>query len=201
MSGIFITGTDTGVGKTYITLLLAVALRAQGLSVGILKPISCGPKNENDAIYLKKEIKLDDPLDLINPIQLKHSLSPYASAKLENRKLKLDSIFKAYKKLSRKYDLVLVEGVGGALVPITQKYNVCDLISDLDIPAIVVARAGLGTINHTLLTIEALRIRKIDVFGIIMNGFKYKDRAERSNSKIISELSGIPILAEVKWRR
>ena len=208
MSGIFITGTDTGVGKTYITLLLATAFRGQGLKVGVMKPISCGPQSKNDAVCLKRQLELDDSLDLINPIRLRKPLSPYAAAEMEsrkskvgNRKLKIGKIFSAYKKLSKKYDLVLVEGVGGALVPITDKYYVRDLIKDFGIPALIVARSGLGTINHTLLTIESLKNRNIDILGIILNGFAGKDLSEKSNAKITSKLSGIPVLAEIKWQK
>lgn len=193
MPGIFVTGTDTGVGKTFVTLLLA---RTLGIDVGIMKPISCGPDKDNDAIYLKKQLKLDDPLDLINPIRLKYPLSPYASAKLQKKKINIKKIFTAYKKLGGKYDLVLVEGVGGALVPIFEDYFVADLIKDMKIPAIVVARAGLGTINHTLLTIEALKKRKVPILGIVLNGFSAKshDISEKSNADVIEKLSGVPII-------
>ncbi|MFA6431615.1 MAG: dethiobiotin synthase [Candidatus Margulisiibacteriota bacterium] len=197
MPGVFITGTDTGVGKTHITYLLAKELLSEGLDVGVMKPISCGPNNDNDAIYLKKKLALKDSLDLINPIRLKYPLSPYAAAMTQDKKINLKKIFNAYKLLSKKHDLVLVEGVGGALVPITKNYFVADLIKDMGIPAIIVARAGLGTINHTLLTLEALASRKIPILGIIMNGYTGKERSEKTNAEVIEKLTGVPILAKL----
>lgn len=197
MPGVFITATDTGVGKTYITALIAQTLQSMGVDVGAMKPFSAGPVAESDAVYLKAKLKLKDSLKLINPISVKLPLAPYAA----NRKLNVKSVFKAYKQLEAKHDLVLVEGVGGALVPLTKNYYVADLIKDLNIPAIIVARAGLGTINHTLLTIEALKQRKIAIMGVILNGFTGKEISENSNAEIIHKLTGVPILTKIKWQK
>jgi len=198
VSGVFITGTDTGVGKTFITLALARALMARGIDVGVMKPISCGPMDDNDAVYLKKELKISDPLDLINPIRLRLPLAPYAASAILRKKIDLKKIFKAFKKLLITHEIVLVEGVGGVLVPIKKNYFAADLAKDLNIPAIIVARAGLGTINHTLLTVEALRSRKVDILGIIMNGFTGKELSEKTNSKIIENITRIPVLAKLR---
>lgn len=199
MPGLFITGTDTGVGKTYVTTLLAKYFQKQGIKVAIFKPIATGPKSENDALYYRKQLKLKEPLTLINPIHLSFPLAPYPAAKLEKKKINLKKIFKTYKILESKSDLVLVEGIGGVLVPITKNYLVADLIEDLNLPSVIVARAGLGTINHTLLTIEVLKAHKIKIIGVIMNGFgKKSDISEKTNAEIIEELSHVPILAKVK---
>lgn len=200
MPGIFITGTDTGVGKTYVTQYLAEEFRRQGSDVGIMKPISCGPAKENDALLLKKKLKLNDPIELINPIQLKYPLAPLSASRLEKKKINLKKIFAAFKKLEKKHDLILVEGVGGVAVPITANYCVIDLIKELNTPTIVVARAGLGTINHTLLTVSALKDQGIEIMGIILNGFRGKDQAEKSNDEVIEELSGVPVIGRLKWR-
>ncbi|MCX5751504.1 MAG: dethiobiotin synthase [Candidatus Saganbacteria bacterium] len=188
-------GTDTEVGKTYVTALLAKELSKQGLKVGIMKPISCGP--DNDAVYLKEKLGLDDPLELINPYQLPLPICPYANI-LHGKKFKFDiqKIKKTLKKLQKKYDLLLVEGVGGILVPITSNYLADDLIKDLGLSVIVVARAALGTINHTLLTVRSLQKKKIKILGIILNGFK-RELSEESNPKIIEKLTGIKIIAKV----
>jgi len=199
MSGIFITGTDTGCGKTYVTALLAKYLIDQGINVGVMKPISTGPKAEDDALYLKRALKLKDPLSLINPIHLKYPLAPLPAAKIENRNLKIETIFKAYKQLSKHQSLMIVEGIGGVLVPIKKNYFVADLIKDFDLPAIIVAKAGLGTINHTLLTIEALKSRKIEIAGVIINGFRGKELSERSNAQVIEKLGKVPVLAKLSW--
>lgn len=200
MPGIFITGTDTGCGKTFVTAWLAKYLSDNGLDVGVMKPISTGPVKDNDAIYLKKKLKLKDPVDLINPIRLKYSLAPLPAAKLQGKKLNLKKIFRAYKKLHSRHDLILVEGIGGVLVPITKDYFVADLIRDFRLPAIIVARPGLGTINHTLLTIEALKRRKIRILGIVMNKFRGKDISEKTNAEIIERITKIPILAKIRWQ-
>jgi dethiobiotin synthetase len=201
MPGLFITGTDTGVGKTYVTCYLAEKFRRQGVDVGVMKPISTGPSGEDDALYLKKKLKLSDPLELINPIHLKHPLAPYPAAKLERKKIDLKKIFAAYKELEKRHQTILVEGIGGVAVPITKDYCVIDLIKDMGLPVIVAARAGLGTINHTLLTIGALIDCKIEVAGIIMNGFTGKDRSEKTNAEVIEKLSGVPVLEKLKWEK
>ena len=200
MPGIFVTGTDTGCGKTYVTALAGRIFNCrQGADVGVMKPISTGPAKENDAVWLKRKLKLNDPLELINPIRLKHPLAPYPAAKMENRKLNINDILRAYKKLEQRHDLVLVEGIGGVAVPITAKYFVIDLIRELKLPVILVARAGLGTINHTLLTVNALWQEKIELLGIIINGFRGKELSEKSNAAMIRKLSCVPILAELPW--
>lgn len=196
MPGVFITGTDTGVGKTFVTLLLARYFQEQGIDVGVMKPISTGPKKENDAILLKKKLGLKDPIQLINPIHFKLPLAPYPASGFSNR-FDLKKIKKAYKELKKRHELVLVEGIGGVMAPITKDYFVADLIKDFSLPAIIVARAGLGTINHTLLTIEALRKRKIKIMGIIMNGFKGKELSEKTNAEVIAQLSGVPIYGKI----
>lgn len=201
MSGIFITGTDTEVGKTFVTVLLTQYLRDQGIDAGVMKPIACGAKKDNDACYLKKTLKLKDPLDLINPIHLKLPLAPYAASGLLRIRLNLNKIFEAFKKLCHQHDLILVEGIGGVLVPITKNYYVIDLIKDFDLPTIIVTRAGLGTINHTLLTLEVLKARNIKILGIIMNGFKGKELSEKTNAEVIHKLSKLPILAKIKWQK
>jgi dethiobiotin synthetase len=200
MPGIFITGTDTGCGKTYVTVWLAKYLAGAGLDVGAMKPFSTGSAAEDDARRLKKKLKLKDPLRLINPIHLKAPLAPAVAARLETSDPRLETVIKAYRQLEKRHEIVLVEGVGGVLVPLTEKHCVADLIKKLKLPVIIVARAGLGTINHTLLTVEALRRRKIPIMGIVLNGFKGKELAEKTNAAVISQLTKLPILAQLPWR-
>ncbi|PIS29350.1 dethiobiotin synthase [Candidatus Saganbacteria bacterium CG08_land_8_20_14_0_20_45_16] len=197
MPGIFITATDTEVGKTLIAAGLVNFFRNQGINAGYMKPISCG--KDNDAVFVKQLLKLKDPLSLINPISLPYPLSSLAAARKAKRKIELKKIVKAFTILNKKYELVIVEGVGGAQVPITEEFMVADLIKLLDIPTIIVARAGLGTIIHTLLTVKALQKRRIKIQGIIMNGYRGKGLSEESNAEIIFELTKIPILAKVPW--
>jgi len=190
---------------------------SQGIDCGYLKPISCGPKSDSDAVLIKKLCGLKDPILEINPISLPYPLSPLAAAKKAGKKfvnkkivshsagsrnnniINIAEAGKSFTILSKKHDMLIVEGVGGALVPITKDYMVADLIKDLKLPTIIVARAGLGTLNHTLLTIEALRKRKIKILGIIMNGYTGKELSEKDNAEIIEEISGVPILAKLDY--
>ncbi|OGC16158.1 dethiobiotin synthase [candidate division WOR-1 bacterium RIFOXYC2_FULL_37_10] len=192
MTSIFITGTDTGVGKTYITVLLAKYLMREGHNVGVMKPISTGSTKDDDARHLKKILHLKEPLDLINPIHLKLPLAPYSASKILKKKIALKKIFAAFKKLQKLHDIVIVEGIGGVLVPILKDYFVADLIKDMGISALIVARPGLGTINHTLLTIEALKARKIKIAGIVINKYTGKTLSEKTNAEAFFEISEIP---------
>jgi dethiobiotin synthetase len=194
----FIIATDTEVGKTFIAAGLAFAAQAKGLSVGISKPISCG--GIEDAKFYKLKLQLKDSIDSINPIKFKQPLSPYAAMKTEKIKIDTRKIKDSVKKLIAGRDLVFVEGLGGALAPVKKNYYVADMAKDLNIPCIIIARAGLGTINHTLMTIEALKKRKIMIAGIIMNGFEGKEPSQISNAKVIEELSGIKVIGEIKAR-
>ncbi|WP_456472320.1 dethiobiotin synthase [Methanocaldococcus sp.] len=167
---IFITGTDTGVGKTYISSIIGEHLKDK-LKVAYLKPIETGGRE--DTLTLKKILKLDEPLDIINPINLSLPLSPNIAFDVENINIDLkeikERIAKSYNYLKDKYDFLIVEGAGGVCVPIKDKFLMSDLIKFLDLPAIIVSRPNLGTINHTLLTIEHLRNKGVEIRGVIIN--------------------------------
>ncbi len=191
---IFITGTDTGVGKTIIAGALAAALRLKKYRVSVMKPVACG--SWADAIFLKKSAEVDDDLNLITPIYLKHPLSPNVSAALEKKKIDLSKIEKAHSLLQKKYDVLVVEGCGGLLVPITSDFFVIDLILKLKSRCILVSRSGLGAINHTLLSLEALRQRKIEPVGVVFNrlsGGKLTE-AEKTNPAAISKIGKVQSL-------
>ncbi len=168
---IFVTGTDTDVGKTYVSAILAENLKKMGVNVGYLKPVETGGRE--DTLTLKNVLKNDDDLDLMNPINLKLPLSPNIAFDVENVYLTLDEIKKkiknAYKTLKNKYDFLIVEGAGGVYVPIKENFLMSDLIKFLNLDAVVISRPNLGTINHTLLTIEHLRNKGINVRGVIIN--------------------------------
>ena len=172
--GIFITSTDTGVGKTVIAAGLALALRARGLKVGVMKPVATGclPEYESlispDAVFLFEAAENEYPA-LTSPSRFRNPLSPNVAAVIENREISIEKISKAYRELQKKYDFVIVEGIGGLLVPLKKDYYVANLIRDFQLPMVVVARPGLGTINHTLLSVDAAIIRGLEVMGIIFN--------------------------------
>jgi dethiobiotin synthetase len=194
--GVFVTATDTGVGKTYIASSLAKALQKLGLSVGVMKPISSGDRA--DTIRLMRSINLKEDIDIVNPIHLKYPLAPFVSSRIEKKTIELNKISTAYGHLRKKYSFNIVEGVGGVLVPIKKDFYVVDLIKKLGLPAVVVARPGLGTINHTLLSVQKLRGRKIKILAIILiKGSGRNDLSEKTNAETLRELTGLPVI-EIK---
>ena len=224
----FITGTDTGVGKTYVTALLLAELRRQGIRAAAMKPIACGRDGRHDAEQYAALMNHEQPLDVLNPVYLRHPLAPSVAAKLERRTISLPAIRAAYTQLSTLYSPLFVEGAGGLLVPILPSchserseesrrsttetlrqaqgdkvkrdhpYFVADLARNLDLPVIIVARLGLGTINHTLLTVRQAQTMGLKVAGIILNDTTgRRGVAERTNIKVIPELAGVPLLGVV----
>ncbi|MBI4682224.1 MAG: dethiobiotin synthase [Nitrospirae bacterium] len=207
--GIFITGTDTGVGKTFVAAGLLRAFKKMGFNVCPMKPVEtgCGTFNGRlvpaDALKLVCAIEADEPLKLINPYRFKQPLAPAVAAELEGAVIRKQDIISAYKQLSKKYDITIVEGAGGVMVPVYKRYLFADLIRDIKLPIIIVARPGLGTINHTLLTIEAARNRGIDILGVIINHSAQikKDLSVKTNPEIIEKLSGVPLLGNVPYAK
>ena len=197
--GIFITGTDTGVGKTVVSAGLALSLKQKGLDVGIMKPLQSGRRDDTD--FLIKTLGVKDEIKLINPYYFKKPLAPLTASEVEGVKIDISSIKNAFEELCKRHDIVIVEGIGGLLVPLTEDYFVSDLILELDIPVIVVSRVGLGTINHTLLTIKHAKESGIDIIGIIFNETKKRRKglAEKTNPSIIEKLSGVPILGNLPY--
>ncbi len=195
--GIFITGTDTGVGKTVITAALALSLKGSGLDVGVMKPFQSGSSlpGMTDIEFLRTALgeKEHSPDDCIYSFEA--PLSPDAAARLAGETIDTGRIKSAYARLASFRDVVLVEGAGGLLVPITGGYLMADLARDLSLPLLVVARPGLGTINHTALTIECARGRGLSVLGFVINAFPGSpDPAERTNPRAILEQTGAPLL-------
>ncbi len=199
VKGIFVTGTDTEIGKTVIAGGLAAVLKQAGANVGVMKPISTG--DMTDAEYLKHAAQVDDPLHLINPVSLQHPLAPSVSANIEGKQVDMSQISKAYSILQQKYDYFIVEGVGGIAVPINDDKLVVDLIKYLGLPIIIVANAGLGTINHTILTVEYARQHEITILGIVLNMFQSEKAslAELTNPKKIERVTQIPVLGVVPF--
>ena len=194
--GIFVTGTDTGVGKTHVTVLLLTELRWRGVRAAAFKPISCGPGGRRDAEIYAELMNHEQPLNVLNPIYLRRPLAPSVAAKLERRRIDLKAIRHCYSLLTTHYSTVLVEGAGGLLVPIVQNYFVADLARDLGLPVLIVARLGLGTINHTLLTVRQAQAMGLHVCGIVLNdtvGGKHGP-AEKTNIVEIPKLCGVPLL-------
>ncbi|MBI3600733.1 MAG: adenosylmethionine--8-amino-7-oxononanoate transaminase [Nitrospinae bacterium] len=197
--GIFITGTDTGVGKTVVSAGIALSLRSKGIDVGIMKPIQSGGREDTE--FLIKASAVKDEIELINPCYFEKPLAPLTASEIKGVKIDITAIKNAFEELSRRHDVVIVEGIGGLLVPLTQDYFVSDLILELDLPVVIVSRPDLGTINHTLLTIKHAREAGIDIIGIIFNETKKRRKglAEKTNPSIIEKLSGVPILGTLPY--
>ncbi len=202
--GIFITGTDTEVGKTVVSAGLALALKARGIKVGVMKPVATGchgPEKRlisSDAVYLFEAAENEYP-SLTSPSRYRNPLAPNVAAVLEKREVDLESIRKAYLELQKHYDFIIVEGIGGLLVPLTKDYFVSNLIREFHLPLVIVARGGLGTINHSLLTVDAAVIRGFDIRGIIFNRVPVVNysMAEITNPKVVHDLTGIPVLGSL----
>ncbi|MHB8124969.1 MAG: dethiobiotin synthase [Desulfitobacteriaceae bacterium] len=204
--GFFITGTDTGVGKTVITAGLLGALRKRGTDTIAIKPIQSGGilrQNQvisEDAYFYGVVADLPYTYHELNPVCLQASLAPAVAAEVEGVTIDLETILEHFLRISAKHQLTLVEGAGGLLVPlIGTKLTVADLAVKMGLPLLVVARPNLGTINHTCLTVAYAKSRGLNVAGIIINMYDYQNSgiAERTNPGLIETISGVPILGLV----
>lgn len=189
---IFICGTDTAVGKTFITGAICAYLQSEGVKAGAYKPLESG--NGGDAAFLKKIAGMKEDLKMINPYYFKEPLAPGVAALRCKRKVSFDVIVNNLKKLQKNYDLILIEGAGGLLVPIQGKLTNLDLIKYLKTPVLVIARLGLGTINHTLLTLEHLKRNRVKVLGVILNQTTpRKTIADKTNPGVLKKYD-VPLL-------
>jgi len=203
---IFVTATDTGVGKTATTAALALALRHLGHSVGVMKPVETGVVRgrSSDASRLKQAAQVADSLDLVRPYVFRLPVAPLDAARAERRSITLSLIMQAYRRLQSQHDLLLVEGVGGVHVPITPKADVLDLIVKMQAPVLVVGRTGLGGVNHALLTLNALHARNIPVIALVLNRTTpgrtaVARRQERSTVSLLREHAGVPVVGPLSY--
>jgi dethiobiotin synthetase len=200
MNGFFITGTDTGVGKTVVTACLATLFKSQG--VGVMKPIEtgvdpkCSSTANSDAKFLMEVSCSTDAEYEVCPHRLKIPASPYQASQIAGTPIQPATILEKFKILQSRHNMMLVEGIGGLLVPITARYNVADLALEMGLPLIIVSRIRVGTLNHTLLTINAARKYGLKIKGVILNKQEGGglDEVEKQQGKLIGELSDTPIL-------
>ena len=200
MNGFFITGTDTDVGKTVVTACLITLFKGQG--VGVMKPIetgvdpTCSSTANSDTKFLMEVSGTTDAEEEVCPLRLKTPASPYQASQIAGTSIQPSTILKQFKVLQSRHNMMLVEGLGGLLVPITPSYNVADLAREIGLPLIIVSRVRVGTLNHTLLTINAARQHGLKIKGIILNKQKNTDldNIEEQQGKLIEELSDTPIL-------
>ena len=205
MKAYFITGTDTGVGKTSITAGLAGSIHRMGIDVGVMKPIATGYPQKSgfkstDVAKLVDAASSKDPEDLVNPVFLPLPTSPYDATKLLELSVDMPLIFEQFKKLLSMHEILLVEGIGGIMTPITKNFFVADIIKGMGIETIIVTRATIGTLNHTVLTCKICKDYGIKIRGLVINNFDEKGTpAEKNAPKTLYELTNVPILGTVPF--
>ncbi|MBF0567590.1 MAG: dethiobiotin synthase [Nitrospirae bacterium] len=209
MRGFFVTGTDTGVGKTVVSALMAVLLMEKGFNVTVRKPIETGCADVNntlipkDGLFLKTITGSTEDLKVITPIRFAHPLAPLAAATAENTTIDIAEIYKSFDCIDNS-SVAIVEGIGGLLVPISKTLFASDLIKKLNLPVILVSSNRLGTINHTLLSLEYMKNKAITVAAIVFNNttahiIRDHDMSANTNIGLIRRLTAVPIIATVPF--
>jgi len=207
MNALFVTGTDTGVGKSLVTGLLARYLSEKGLRVVTQKWIQTGSADCQDInVHLKlmgaSAKKLRTSHGLVCPYRFLLPASPHLAARYEGKRIDAGRIKKSFNLLKRSFDFVIVEGVGGALVPVNGHDLTIDIARQLNLPALIVVQNKLGAINHTLMTVEVLKSRKMRILGILFNNYKDQDaRILKDNPQIIKKLTRQKILGHLPWEK
>jgi len=231
MTGIFVTGTDTGIGKTALSALLLVELRRRGINAAPMKPVQTGCLRKPETGNLKPEEKhkskfqvssfrsqvslsvpdLDSSLSMasmevdsetyknMSPYRFEPACSPHLAAEMAGTEIDIAEIVIAARTLISDYDFVIIEGAGGALVPLTQRETMLDLMQALKLPVLITARPGLGTINHTLLSIRALRSDELDITGVVFVASEDTEPGfiEEDNDTTIEHFGKVPILGTI----
>ena len=205
-NGIFITGTDTGVGKTLVGASLALSLRERGYRVGVMKPVEsgCGQRDgmllPDDAMRLKAASGCAEPIERICPYRFAEPLAPSIAAERAGEKIDVDHILNTYEEISAAHDVTLVEGAGGLMVPLLPSYTYADLARLLKLPVLVVAANKLGVINHLLLTLEHASCVGLPALGYVLNRVSNEASiAAETNREVLFGLTGVPCLGELPF--
>ncbi|MFC4077591.1 dethiobiotin synthase [Salinithrix halophila] len=202
--GFFITATDTGVGKTWVTAGLALALRERGYSIGVMKPAQSGHRREDpegDGMILKHWTGAKDPIHKMVPYSWSLPVAPGLAARLAGETIDKHHLLERLTSLSQRYDAVLVEGAGGWMVPLGIDWTIADLAADIGWPVLIVARPNLGTVNHTALTAMAIRRWGLEPVGVILNGLRKEEKAPDIpyNPELIEAVAGVPVFGTIPW--
>ena len=202
MKPLFVTATDTDIGKTYVCAGLAYALKKSGIDVGIMKPFACGIKQKigfssNDLTILSNAAMVDDAEDIINPFFFPISASPYTAAKNLGVKIDIEHVMECFRKLDEIHDIVLVEGIGGIMTPILKDYAIIDLVKDLMANTIIVTSSKIGTVNHTVLTCNMCKNMNIPIKGLIINNFDSTGYPIPELERDLSALTDLPVLCSL----
>lgn len=201
--GLFVTATGTDIGKTYVTALIVKKLRSFGLNAGYYKAAVSGAESvsESDAGYVNRFAQIDESEELLLSYLYKTAVSPHLAARIEGNPAEMSVIKSTFARVCEQFEFVTMEGSGGIVCPIRKDAKATifleDIIRELGLPSVVVADAGLGTINAVVTTVEYMRARKLTVNGIILNKWN-GDTMQRDNLAMIEELTGVRVIAVVR---
>lgn len=205
-SGLFITGTDTGVGKTFVAAGLAALLRSRGYRVGVMKPAETGCLERDgklipeDAVRLRDASGSQEPIEKICPYRLPEPLAPSIAAAHAGVRIDIDHLFALYQEINSSHDVTLVEGAGGLMVPLLPSFTYADLVRVMKLPVLVVAANKLGAINHLLLTLEHASCKGLSVLGYVLNCvLNDSSLAAETNREVLANLTGVPCLGELPF--
>ena len=206
-AGLFITGTDTGVGKTLIAGAITRILTDKGLKVGVFKPIATGCKRHWEGLvscdteFLAHCANSELPLSTITPVGFPTPAAPIVSAACDGSAIDFDRIAAAYKDICQNSEIIIVEGIGGVRVPLTSEFDLLDLAVEFALPVVIVARPNLGTINHTLMTIDCVRAAELKIAGVVINGYDAAEStvAEDTAPEVIAKCGGVNVLSVVPF--
>jgi dethiobiotin synthetase len=206
-AGLFITGTDTGIGKTVVAGAIARILADKGCKVGVFKPIATGCRRDweglvsYDTEFLANCANSNLALSTITPAGYLTPAAPLVSAAHEGRPIDFAGIASAYRQVCEDNDIVIVEGIGGVRVPLTEEFDLLDLAVEFGLPVVIVSRPNLGTINHTLMTVDCIRAAQLKIAGVVINGYDATKAtvAEDTVGQVITKCSGVGIVAVVPF--
>ncbi len=202
MKHLFITGTDTDVGKTFVTTGIAAALKKIGKDVGIMKPFAAGTPQKigyksEDVQLLAKAAQVNDAEDLINPYFFEIYASPFTATKSLGIQFDVKVVLDSFKQLTSLHDIMLVEGIGGAMTPILKNYFVTDLIKEMNLEAIIITSSRIGTVNHTIMTCKMCQNYGVKICGIIINVLDSKGYPLDILKRDLEELTNIPVIGSI----
>jgi dethiobiotin synthetase len=208
---VFVTATDTGVGKTFVSAKLMAMYQEAGETPAYFKPVATGCIYRDDSLISEDVLRIqqktgfkEDP-SLINPVSYELPAAPLIAARMNGESVPLTRIRNNFQALQKKYDCMVVEGIGGILVPLTENFLVIDLVKEWNLGTLIVARPNLGTINHTALTVRVLKDFGVRILGIVISHASFVDPGigEKSAFEVIENLTGVPILKifphEMDW--
>ena len=206
MISLFVTGTDTDVGKTCVTASIVNYLSKMNVDVGVMKPFASGYKATSDSAsddvkILMKYSEVNDSIDLVNPYFFEIPTSPYDACKQLNLEIEISRVIDSYKQLASIHDVMVVEGIGGIMTPISKNYFVSDLISDLQMNTIIVTGSKVGTVNHLMLTYQHVKEKNLCLNGFVINQ-NVSDGYESSNLKQqIIDLTGQSVYGAIPYQK